>query len=422
VRIFKRGDVWYCWFYANGKQVQRSTRSRDRKAAELRARQWERAAADPDYAAAEAATVSDALELLLDERRAQAAGGSRSVYTVRFYESKAGHLKRLFEPSGPAPLAGVTAARVRAYVTQRRGEGAGESTIHKELVALRGALKIAKGSGLFRGDLAAVMPVAFAPNYKPRERWLTRDELIKLLRQLAPDRAARVAFMVATGARWHETELARREDIPRDQSWVRLRGTKTQAADRVLPVVGADFRALLALVMYFAEGEGGALFDAWASPVLTLRRACRDAGIPVCTPNDLRRTTASWLIQADVPNHVVAKILGHRTTRMVDMVYGRTSLESLRESLAKRLGDCNAGAREVAQLPPPVPPMQLPASTKTPVNTGSQCPGTESNRRHEDFQSSSAWGVGPRKPRRTTKADRAAAMPVQEPSKKRGRR
>ena len=40
------------------------------------------------------------------------------------------------------------------------------------------------------------------------------------------------------------------------------------------------------------------------------------------SPNDLRRTFASWLKQAGVDSMVVAKLLGHTTSRMVELVYG----------------------------------------------------------------------------------------------------
>ena len=45
------------------------------------------------------------------------------------------------------------------------------------------------------------------------------------------------------------------------------------------------------------------------------------------SPNDLRRTFASWLKQASVDSFVVAQLLGHSSSRMVEMVYYRYSFE-----------------------------------------------------------------------------------------------
>lgn len=95
---------------------------------------------------------------------------------------------------------------------QPREEGAAEATSAKELVTLRAALKLARRKGLWLGDVAGVVPIAFSAEYKPETRFLTRDELGKLLAELQPDRAARVAFIVATSASCKESE-ARREDV-----------------------------------------------------------------------------------------------------------------------------------------------------------------------------------------------------------------
>jgi hypothetical protein len=61
MRLIKRRRVWHCQFYEDGRRIMRSTHCHDRQAAETIARQWERDAADPDHAAANKATMSDAL-------------------------------------------------------------------------------------------------------------------------------------------------------------------------------------------------------------------------------------------------------------------------------------------------------------------------------------------------------------------------
>lgn len=64
------------------------------------------------------------------------------------------------------PLAKLKAYDVDRYISKRRAEGACENTIAKELIALRASLKLARRAGLWRGDPAAVCPIAFAPEYK----------------------------------------------------------------------------------------------------------------------------------------------------------------------------------------------------------------------------------------------------------------
>lgn len=63
--------------------------------------------------------------------------------------------------------------------------------------------------------------------------------------------------------------------------------------------------------------------------------ACRRAGIPRCTPHDLRRTFASWLLQEGVPERDIADLLGHTKTNLVRSVYAKTSLDRLRGAVSK---------------------------------------------------------------------------------------
>src|SRR5438067_13310879 len=76
----------------------------------------------------------------------------------------------------------------------------------------------------------------------------------------------------------------------------------------------------------------------------TLERACARAGIPRCTPNDLRRTYSTWLRADGVPNELSTPTMGHKDTRMLDRVYARLPLEMLRLRLLDALGRCSTGA------------------------------------------------------------------------------
>ncbi|MEY4544188.1 MAG: hypothetical protein RL685_383 [Pseudomonadota bacterium] len=158
---------------------------------------------------------------------------------------------------------------------------------------LRSALKVAKRRGEFPGDIAAVMPDGFSAEYKPRERYLTAARAQALLAELEPDRAARVAFILATGARWSESDSASRADVHLEGDILRLRGTKTDGSDRRVPVIAFSV-PLLEHALTYAEGTDGSLFRPWGNVRRDLAVACLRAGIPAVTPNDLRRTYATW--------------------------------------------------------------------------------------------------------------------------------
>ena len=52
-----------------------------------------------------------------------------------------------------------------------------------------------------------------------------------------------------------------------------------------------------------------------------MRQACSDAGIPSCTPHDLRRTHNTWLVNEGVSGTVIRSITGHSSEVMTDHYY-----------------------------------------------------------------------------------------------------
>ncbi|MDB4985918.1 MAG: integrase family protein [Myxococcaceae bacterium] len=381
MRVFIVDGVYYADLRVGDRRIRRSTRCTDRKAAEAVARQWERDAADPDHAATSKATLSDALKLLTDDRAEQAKAGRRSEGTASFYRAKAGHWTRILESNSagayvPFPLAKLHARNVDAFISQRRAEGAGENTISKELTALRAALKLAKRAGIWKGDVDAVLPIGFAPEYKPRDRALTYAEAQRLLAELTPDRAARVAFIVATSANWNESERARREDVAKDLTTAIIRGTKNAARHREVPIVSNDQRSLLEHALTYAQGPGDPLFTPWLNVRRDLHAACERAKIPPISPNDLRRTCATWLRAQGAPPHLIAPVLGHVDSRMVERVYGRLPIDQLAARLSAELGQNSrpyVGLRRAEPLDP-VDALHDALSTKTLENEGFMVP------------------------------------------------
>lgn len=349
VRLFRRrkngrpAGPWIAWGYdAAGQRWSETTKQIDRKAAEEVARGLERDHASPGAAAAREATLADAVKLLLTNRKGLAKAGKRSESTVQFYEFKTGHWRRLLGDG--FLLSRLSAAVVDKVIESRREEEASEHTIAKELVALRCALKLAVRAGIWHGNPAAVLPVLFATEYTPRTRTVPRAELQVLFTELDPNPAAMVAFMVATGARWSEAESVLAADVHKE-GLVHLAGTKTTAADRIVPVLHPEALELLQYAIEHAvPGEGGRMFAEWKSPNNALRRACERAKIDHTSFNDLRRTFATWLREEGVSAELIAPAMGHTTTAMVQKVYGRLTPAALRNLLATALGIASESA------------------------------------------------------------------------------
>jgi len=76
-------------------------------------------------------------------------------------------------------------------------------------------------------------------------------------------------------------------------------------------------------------------------PLANVRRdlhdACRRAEIAPCSPYDLRRTISNRMVEAAVPLDIVAELMSHEDTRMLERVYGRQRTEQLATAVARSL-------------------------------------------------------------------------------------
>lgn len=346
MRLYRRRKkngtwVWWASWTENGVTIRRSTRNSDRTGAELVIARWERFRADPVHVAAQEADFGTEARLFLATCRAAVNREKMTPETLSMYRQKAGTLVRLLGPDTRlASFDGETFAR---YIEDRRedyasstasdaepeGKEITSSTLYKEWVTFRGILNHARRGRRFELDPSSLKPPHFGPEYRPRETHLSSTQADALLRQLDGDRRRVVAFVLATGARRREWERAQAGDVNERAARVVLRGTKTEGAARVIPIPEPMRRWL--------KIAGQPPFPAWPNARRALARATKRAKVPAVTWNDLRRTFASLLVQAGVPPHLVAKLLGHTTTAMVDKVYGRQTAESIAELIDRSL-------------------------------------------------------------------------------------
>jgi len=317
---------WGSWFDPERGYTRGSLKTTDKAVARSRLREKE--LGQPVEVEAEE-TIGAALDYVTDVHCAQKAEGTRESY-----RKKAKRLREFFNPD--ALVADVTREDVNAYVHQRQSQGRKAHTIHKELIVLRLALKYANERGAC-DDPRRTVP-KFSADYKPGERWLTRDEFDRLLAATPPHRKIWVALMTLAGADAIDVERMRRCDVDLEAGRLRLRGTKARSRDRYVPVAD-ELRPWLDLAVRQHELERGAselMFETWHNPGRDLAVYCKVAKVsPAATPKDLRRTFGSWLKQAGVDSKAVADMMGHTTTRMVDLTYGHLTDDVYREAIEK---------------------------------------------------------------------------------------
>jgi integrase len=344
-----RDGVWHANYVdRQGRRRRISTRTADIKVARARLRELE--LATTDRAAHPTEALDDALKYFVDVTHAGSPAG-----TVSSYRQKARHLSRLL---GAELADAITRERVERYIAARLGEGAHPHSVHKELVVLRGSLEAARARGRFHGA-ADVVP-RFRAQYTPRTTYLTPDQFAALAEHLvrnppgpvAPElrrqrwerrRNGRVLYCMLiafASPRVGELEAMRPAHVDLGRDVLRVPKGKTLGRSIAIhPMLRPWLEWRLGEVAHAQDP----LVEPWANVRRDLGRAADRAGVPRVTPNDLRRTFASWLVQGGTPLLVVSRLLGHSSTRMVDLVYGQLDDATLHAAIGRLPGGCDAG-------------------------------------------------------------------------------
>ncbi len=345
--LYRRGRIYYAdYFDRQGRRRRDSTRTSDVKIARIRLRDFE--LATTDRAAHSSEVLDNALRYFVDVACAGKSGG-----TIDSYQKKARHVSRLL---GATLLDRITREGIERYIATRLEEEASSHSVHKELVVLRGTLASAHARG--RTTTTAEVVPKFRAGYTPRTAYLTPEQFMLLVDHIVPplrgkpkerairEREARrigrtlYCLLIALASpRRGELEALRWEHVDLGRGVIRVPKGKTVGRPIAIhPVLRPWLESL-------DRGEGFVV-EPWANVGRDLPDACERAGVPKCTPNDLRRTFASWLVQDGVSLLVVSRLLGHRTTRMVDLVYGQldeATLASAIQRLPGGSGNCDAG-------------------------------------------------------------------------------
>ncbi len=251
----------------------------------------------------------------------------RAEATRRAHRQKAGHLLRVFGEE--TTVDELTMDRVSQYHEIRLAEGAHRSTVFKENSLLNQVLKWGRQRGMHHREPRSIV-ASIRNEYEPRTRFLDPSEVTPLLAELTPRRQRWVLLALYTGARRSAVEGMEWRDVNLPNLQLLVRGTKTKRSRRHVPIPAA-LEAMLREVPVHARH--GPLVEPWSGVAKGLKRACRRAGIEAVTPNDLRRTYASWLMQAGAEAFVVARLMG-TSVEMIDKTYGHLKDDNLRSAVA----------------------------------------------------------------------------------------
>lgn len=335
--FYKRDRFWWCSTDpVTGRP--KSTKCTGLEAAKAWRRERELQKHDPSYFRATQATFGEWANKLTEMKSHEV----RAI-TLRSYPQRFGHWVRLVPAS--TVLADIGPGTYDAFIAMRRKEGVTDYTIGKELTAMSTMLRLAKRAGCYPGDLESLRPIDFKAKCAKRTRALTFEEFGRLMYQLLAERQAFVCFAIALGCRRSEVFRLLPTDVGDKE--VFIGGTKTDEAARRVPIMSI-FRPLI--------DRARAFLPLRPTLVCNLNRelhtACDNAGIERVSPNDLRRTHASWLRERGVDGDTMRRLLGHTSTVLLDQVYDRSRPEVLAEHAERRIAETTRGHDNLA-IPEP---------------------------------------------------------------------
>lgn len=225
----------------------------------------------------------------------------------------------------------ITTADCRAYIAARRAAGRQDGTIWSQLGHMRNVLSWAAKRGLI--DRAPHIERPAQP--APRDRWLTHEEIQRLLAAEAePHIRLAILLMLTTAARLTAALELTWSRVDLERGWVDLRTGEGPRKGRAVVPVNPTLRAALttaraaALSDHVVEWAGG--------PVKSIKRgfasAVRSAGLRDVTPHCLRHTAAVHMAAAGIPMSKIAQYLGHTSTQVTERCYARFAPDHMRDA------------------------------------------------------------------------------------------
>jgi integrase len=296
---------WYVTWWEGGRSQRVSTRTTDRAEAEAFLAAFRLEAAEEPLADL---TVSQALDWYWDSH-------AKSLFRPDGADLAIRYLKPFF---GATMASNLTLAKQEAYVAHRRENGAGPESIRRDLSVLSAALRRAERYH----KLDRSPPILSMTPAPPRERWLTRQEVARMFRQMRrPHRGKRMAHVLLftrlalyTGARTGAILDLTWDRVDFDRGLIDFRvpgRPQTKKRRTIAPMT----RKLRRMLMHARKHARGAHVIAWAGErVFRVAKAVKahavKAGVQDFSPHVLRHTFASWAVQKRIPIYTVGKALG----------------------------------------------------------------------------------------------------------------
>ncbi len=329
--MFKRNGIWWTCIRHNGKKIQKSLETSDRRLAKAIEAKVKTEIVEGSYfdkLVGRNKTFKDMMDKFMKEYAPKMSSSMQ-----RSYATSLKHLNPYF---GGSNLLSISAKMVSRYKVLRSGEGAAPASVNRELSMLSKAFNLAIREWQWLKDNPVSMVKKDKENNE-RDRWLTKDEEQKILDNSPEWLRDIIIFDLNTGLRlqellsleWSRVNLLRRTIL--------IQETKN-GSPKTLPLnkIALDVLNKLSKVksikndFVFLNSNGKKIHPhvLRASFYTVLKKV----GIENLWLHDLRHTFATRLAQAGVDLYKISKLLGHKDIKMTQR-YAHHCPDSLRDGV-----------------------------------------------------------------------------------------
>jgi integrase len=232
------------------------------------------------------------------------------------------------------------------YCEHRVAQGAKLGTVTRELAILRAAVLWCEKNGkLIRGQA----PFVQVPGRQPgKDRWLTRNEAARLLRDARKEPKSRlhlplfILLGLYTGARSGAILALRWPQIDLVRGTIDFNEPGRPITNKRRAKIQIPQRLKCFLIRAQRRATGPWVISYQGEPVKRIKHsfaaACVRAGLTDVTPHTLRHTCGTWLAQRGVPIWEIAGWLGHSHHDTVELYahHHPNHLANARDALDRR--------------------------------------------------------------------------------------
>jgi integrase len=311
--IYKRGKTYWIKYYRNGKPYYESSSSRKETDAKrlLKKREGEISQGKLPGIYFDRVRFDEMAEDFLTDYRV-----NQKKSLVRA-ERSVGHLKGYFEGFR---VTQITTPKIQAYIEHRLGEKAANSTINRELAALKRMLNLGAIQTPPKVDRVPFIPMLKENN--TRKGFFEHGDYLALRDALPEHLKGFVTFAYKTGWRMSEISGLTWSQVDRDQGIVRLEVGETKNDEGRTVYLDEELKGiffqqwearkktgrLLPYVFLNAKGDDKIkqFNKAW-------KTACKKAKVSERLFHDFRRTAIRNMVRSGIPERVAMMISGHKT-------------------------------------------------------------------------------------------------------------